>query len=111
MKYIPIVLVLLAFIAAHRFAAKIAKAKPSDFEAIEAFVKARALRVISIEQRYNQWPYWLRGHLRLSNIARIFVVTAESHLGVGRREFHVAFDDNWGASHDLQLLREIVVAP
>ncbi len=111
MKYIPTLLVLLAFIAALRFSARISKAKPSDFEAIEAFVKARALRVISIEQRYDSWPYWLRGHLSLSNIARIFVVTAESDLGGGRKEFHVAFDDNWGASHDLQLLREIAVVP
>jgi len=68
------------------------------------------LRIISIEQRYNQWPYWLRGHLLLSNVARIFVITAESKEG-GTRELHVAFDNNWGASGDIQVLRESAIAP
>ena len=108
MSYIPAVLVLLAFIAALRFGARASKARPSDFEAIEAFARARALRVISIEQRYNPWPYWLTGHLVLSNLARIFVVTADSIEG--RRELHVAFDI-WRNSPAIQLLQETAAAP
>jgi len=110
MKYIPTILVVLAFIAWARFGARFSKAQPSDFEAIEAFAKTRALRVISIEQRHNPWPYRLDGHLRLSNVARIFVVVTESDQK-GFRELHVAFDSWWGASGDLQLLREVEVAP
>jgi hypothetical protein len=109
MKYLPAILVLLAFIAALVFGARSSKARPSDFEAIEAFAKVRALRIVSVEQRYNPWPYWLRGRLLLSNMARIFVVTANSDEG-GRRELHVAFD-NWGTSGGIQVLREIAIAP
>ena len=109
MKYIPVVLVLLAFVAVFRFGARASKARPSDFEAIEAFAKARALRIVSIEQRYNPWPYWLTGHLGLSNLARIFIVTAASDEA-GCREFHVAFDI-WRNSRDIQLLQETAAAP
>ena len=96
--------------AALRFQARSLKARPSDFEAIEVFAKARALHVISIEQRYNPWPYWLRGHLLISNLARIFVVTADSGEG-GRRELHVVFDSLGKSGGSIHVLREIASAP
>jgi hypothetical protein len=108
MNYIPTILILLAFVAAFQFSARISKARPSDFEAIHELANARALRIISIEQRYNQWPYWLRGQLFLSNIARIFVVTVESKDGRSR-ELHVAIDNNWGAPDGIQVLHEIAI--
>jgi hypothetical protein len=108
MKYIPAILVLLAIVAASWFGTRTSKARLSDFEAIQELANARSLRVISIEQRYNQWPYWLNGHLRLSNIARIFVVTVESKQG-GSRVLHVAFD-GWGKSGEIQVLREVEIA-
>jgi hypothetical protein len=108
--YIPLILVILLFVAALRFSARMATARPSDFEAIHKLASERGLRIISIEQRYNQWPYWLRGHIRLSNLSRIFVIFAQSREGRSR-VLHVAFDNNWGASHDIQVLRDIAIAP
>jgi hypothetical protein len=110
MKYIPAILLLLVFVAAFRFAARMSKARPSDFQAIQELADARALRIISIEQRHNQWPYWLRGHLLLSNISRIFVVAVESKEGASR-ELHLAIDNNWGAPRGVQVLRDIAIAP
>ena len=110
MKYIPTILLLLVFVAAFRFATRMSKARPGDFQAIQELADARALRIISIEQRHNQWPYWLRGHL-LSNISRIFVVAVESKQGASR-ELHLTIDNNnWGAPRGVQVLRDIAISP
>jgi hypothetical protein len=78
--------------------------RSADFEAIQDYMQSRQLRTVSIEQPNNHWRYWLRGKLRLSNLARTFVVVAENADGA-RREIHIAFDP-WRESGALQVLQD-----
>jgi hypothetical protein len=108
-KYVPLALVLAIFAAAQWLALYLSKTRPSDIAAIEAYAEAHSLRVISVRRFDNHWRYWLRGKLLLSNVARIFIVVAESAES-GRRELHIAFD-NWGKSGALEVLQDLPIAP
>jgi hypothetical protein len=77
------------------------KSRPSDYESIDAMLKARSLQKIAVTKDNNYFRYWIRG-LGLSNVARIYIVTAAEQNG-SRREIHVAFDD-WSSSGELQVL-------
>jgi len=64
---------------------------PSESAAIHDFAASRGFRVGRISVQGNHWYYWLRGHFRLSNIASIYVVSAQSADGTPH-QIHVAFD-------------------
>jgi hypothetical protein len=83
---------------------RVRRARPADFEAMRAYVQSRGLRVVAIQQNNNHWRYWLRGRIRLSNLARTFVLVADSPDGM-RSEIHFAFDP-WSQSGQLQVLSE-----
>jgi hypothetical protein len=108
MNYIPLFGAIVLFIVADRARRNFAKARASDYAAIEEFAAARSLRIISVCRNDNHWRYWLRGKLSLSNVARVFIVVVEP-AGVGRRELHIAFDD-WRGSRTLRLPQDIPVS-
>jgi len=99
-----LITILLLIVGVMYFTGRVSRSRPSDLEDIEAFAKSRNLRIISVDQNNGRWRYWLRGRLLVSNLARTFIVIAESPDGV-RREIHVAFDP-WGFSKGLQVLQE-----
>jgi len=65
--------------------------RQSDFDAIKAYAIAHGLTVDKIDVGGNHGFYWLLGHLRLSNIARLYVINGTTSDGT-HREIHVAFD-------------------
>ena len=94
MQYIPLLLLLLfpfwaAAVLYLRF--RLTRSRPSDYEAIDSFLRTRGLTRIAVQRDDNYWRYWLRGKLYLSNCARIYIVEA-NEPGGQRREIHVAFD-------------------
>ena len=84
------------------------KPRPGDFESIRDFVASRGRQVVSITKHNNYCRYWLRGNIRLSNVARLYLVIAQSSDG-SRHEIHTAIDQWPGASGKLQVLLERAV--
>jgi hypothetical protein len=99
-----LVMVLILIGAVAYYTGRMSRSRPSDVEAIETYAKSKNLRVVSVSQNNGRWRYWLRGRLLLSNLARTFIVVAESPDGA-RHEIHVAFDP-WAFSKGLQVLQE-----
>jgi hypothetical protein len=97
-------LFLAAFVGVVYLQSRSHRARPADFEAIDAYAKSKDLKVESVKQTNSYWRYWLRGKIRLSNLSRTFVVTARAADGT-EREIHVAFDP-WRHSGELQVLQE-----
>jgi hypothetical protein len=64
---------------------------PLESAAINDYAESRGLQVERISAHGNHWYYWLRGILRLSNIASIYIVTAQSP-DRAQHQIHVAFD-------------------
>jgi hypothetical protein len=89
-KYL-IFLVLAAFVGASYLRHRMSRSRTSDLTAIERYINSNNLRVVEITQNGNHWRYWLRGNLLLSNVARIYLVTAESSDGA-LSTIHMAFD-------------------
>jgi hypothetical protein len=88
------------------------ESRPSDYVAIDALLATRGLRPVTVIRQDDYWLYWLRGHLSLSNCARIYVVLGEAPGG-SRRELHVAFD-TWPlgtVGGDVLLEREVPDRP
>lgn len=77
-----------------------------DVAEIEGYAASKGMRVISLAQNLSPWPYWLRGKLFLSNIARIFIATAEDPNG-RRHQIHLAINGGvLGRGRELQVLLE-----
>jgi hypothetical protein len=91
MEYVPLIVVLALFAGAHYWGWKISQPRQSDFDAINTYAAANGLKVSKISISGNHWRYWLRGHVLLSNIARIYVINA-STLDGKHQEIHVAVD-------------------
>ena len=82
----------------------------ADLAAIDAYAASNEFRVAAVTEGENHWYYWLRGKIFLSNIARIFVVTAEDLKGT-QRQIHIAITGGaLGQSRKLKVLLEEDVA-
>ncbi|SRR5260221_8172017 len=104
MQY-TIIIVLIAFAVIAFFGRRAAKPRESDFEAIDAYARSRNLRVVKVANSSNHWRYWARGRLLLSNLSRVYIVTAESASG-SPLEIHIAFDPLSGADKPKVLLEK-----
>jgi len=91
MNYVPLIAVVFFFAGAFYLAWRTSRPRQSAFDAIKKYVNALGLRVEKISDGRNHWHYWLRGHLRLSNIARTYVIHATSPY-CAHEQIHVAID-------------------
>jgi hypothetical protein len=91
MKYIPLLLILAFLAGALYFGWRTSVPRKGDFDAIEAYARSRGLQVSEVRAANNHWRYWLRGKLSLSNLARIYIVTAKTASGACT-EIHMAVD-------------------
>ena len=91
MTYIPAILILAILFGAAYIRGRLMRPRPSDLGDIRALLDSRGLRFLKSREAGDQWRYWLRGKLLLSNVARIFVVDVEDAQGQ-RKEIHIAFD-------------------
>jgi len=91
MDYARLIVVVGVVVGVGYLARRFVRPRQSDFDAIEQYATSKNLRVVSVRQSFNYWRYWASGHLLLSNVSRIFIVTTESPEGT-RSDIHVAFD-------------------
>ncbi|TLY51716.1 MAG: hypothetical protein E6K53_06495 [Gammaproteobacteria bacterium] len=91
MEYAPLIAALTIFLGALYLRWRISRPRQSDFDAIETYATTKGLRVDKILKSKNYWRYFLRGHVLLSNVARVYVINASTFDGA-RREIHVAID-------------------
>ena len=104
MEYVILAIVPLLIAGQIYLIYRFTKSRPSDYGSINAMLNARSLKKIAVTRGNNNFfRYWIRGY-GLSNVARIYIVTAEEQDG-SRREIHVAFDD-WSSNGELQVLLE-----
>lgn len=103
MEFYFLVAVLMVLGAATCWGSGISQPRPSDFELIERYSAARGLKVDKTRKGGNHWRYWLQGNLKSSNVARIYVIEAETPDG-RRIGIHVAVDPM--CPGELKLLEE-----
>ena len=104
MEYVILAIVTLGFASAIYVSYRSTKSRPSDYESIDAMLKARSLQKIAVTKNNNFFSYWIRGPWRIRNVARIYIVTAEERNG-SRREIHVGFYF-WPSDGELRVLLE-----
>ena len=101
------IIIAVVFVAIAAFASRVTKPRESDLGAIRLFIDRHHLHLRDVKQTFNYWRYWSGGNLLLSNISRVFVVTAAREDGQVV-EYHLAFDP-LSQSAEPRLLKERVV--